>query len=179
MKIAVIGAGISGLTFAAAMRRFSPETQVEVYERDESLTSRPQGYSLGIKGDLGLVVLKTLGLYEHLAQEMGTIPNFVFCNQRGQHLLDLPSSGEEKRLTQRVPRQALKAALLQGVGPTTVHFGRHCTGYRQSAGGIEVHFEDGTSAQADYLVACDGVSSALRQQLSGDEKHYLGLTSII
>jgi 2-polyprenyl-6-methoxyphenol hydroxylase-like FAD-dependent oxidoreductase len=77
-----------------------------------------------------------------------------------------------------VRRQALKAALLQAVGPTPVHFGRHCTAYRQSAKGIEVLFEDGTSAQADYLVACDGVSSALRQQMLGDAKHYLGLTSI-
>ncbi len=133
MKIAVIGAGISGLTFAAAMQRFSPQTQVEMYERDQSLTSRPQGYSLGLRGDLGLAVLKTLGLYEQLAQEIATIPNFVFCNQRGQHLLELPATGEEKRLTQRVPRVALKAALLQAVGPTPLHFGRHCTGYRQSA----------------------------------------------
>jgi 2-polyprenyl-6-methoxyphenol hydroxylase-like FAD-dependent oxidoreductase len=179
MKITVIGAGISGLTFAAAMQRFSPQTQVEIYERDQSLTSRPQGYSLGLKGNLGLAVLKTLGLSEQLAQEIATIPNFVFCNQRGQPLLELPSTGDERRLTQRVGRQALKAALLQAVGPTPIYFGGHCTGYRQSTGDIEVHFEDGTSAQADYLIACDGVSSALRQQLSGDEKRYLGLTSIV
>ena len=180
MKLAVIGAGISGLTFAAAMQLLSPETQVDVYERDQSLTSRPQGYSLGLKGDLGLAVLKTLGLYEQLArEEMVTIPNFVFCNQRGQHLLELPATGDEKRLTQRVARVALKAALLQAVGPTPLHFGRHCTGYRQGDEDIEVHFEDGTSAQAEYLIACDGVSSALRQQLSGDEKRYLGLTSIV
>ena len=179
MKITVIGAGISGLTFAAAMQYFSPQTQVEVYERDQSLTSRPQGYSLGLKGNLGLAVLKTLGLYERLAQEIATIPNFVFCNQHGQRLLELPATGDERRLTQRVGRQALKAALLQAVGPTPVHFGRHCTGYRQSAGDIEAHFADGTSVQAEYLIACDGVSSALRQQLSGDEKRYLGLTSIV
>jgi 2-polyprenyl-6-methoxyphenol hydroxylase-like FAD-dependent oxidoreductase len=179
MKIAVIGAGISGLTFAAAMQRFSPETQVDVYERDQSLTSRPQGYSLGLKGDLGLAVLKTLGLYEQLAQEMVTITNFVFCNQRGQHLLELPATGNEQRLTQRVQRQALKVALQQAVHQTPLHFGWHCTGYRQGAEGIEVHFEDGSSAQAEYLIACDGVSSALRQQLSGDEKRYLGLTSIV
>src|SRR5215472_16312080 len=127
MKVAVIGAGISGLTFAAAMQRYSPQTQVEVYERDQSPTSRPQGYSLGLKGDAGLAVLKTLGLYEQLAAEVVTITNFVFCNQRGQHLLELPATGDEKRLTQRVRRQALKAALLQAVGPTPVHFGRQCT----------------------------------------------------
>ena len=179
MKVVVIGAGISGLTYAAAIQRFSPQTQVEVYERDQSLASRPQGYSLGLKGDAGLAVLKTLGLYEQIAPEVATINNFVFCNQRGQHLLELRATGDEKHLTQRVRRLALKAALLQAVGPTHVHFGRHCTGYRQSAEGIKAHFEDGTSAQADYLIACDGVSSALRQQMLGDAKRYLGLTSIV
>jgi salicylate hydroxylase len=178
MKVVVIGAGISGLTFAAAMQRFSPQTQVEVYERDQSLASRPQGYSLGLKGDAGLAVLKTLGLYEHIATEIATITNFVFCDQRGQRLLELRATGDEKHLTQRVQRLALKAVLLQSVGPTPVQFGRHCTGYRQSAEGIEALFEDGTSVQADYLIACDGVSSALRQQLFGDAKHYLGITSI-
>src|SRR5215472_4090784 len=179
MKIAVIGAGISGLTFAAAMQRFSPQTQVDVYERDQGLTSRPQGYSLGLKGDLGLGVLKTLGLYDDLAQEMVTITNFVFCNQRGQHLLELKASGDEKRLTQRVQRQALKAALWQAVHSTPIHWGLHCTGYRQHDDGIEVHFEDRASVQVDYLIASDGASSAIRQQRVGDEKRYLGLTSIL
>jgi 2-polyprenyl-6-methoxyphenol hydroxylase-like FAD-dependent oxidoreductase len=113
MKIIVIGAGISGLTFATAMQRLSPTTQVEVYERDQSLTSRPQGYSLGLNGDMGLAVLKTLGLYEHLAQEeMNTITNFVFCTQHGQHLLELPVNADEKHLRQRVKRRTLKAALV-------------------------------------------------------------------
>ena len=153
MRVVVIGAGISGLTFAAAMQCLSPQTEVEIYERDQSLTSRPQGYSLGLKGDAGLAVLKTLGIYEQTAAEVATITNFVFCNQRGQRLLELPATGDEKHLTQRVRRQALKAALLQAVGPAPVHFDRHCTGYRQSAEGIEVLFEDGTSAQAEYLIA--------------------------
>jgi salicylate hydroxylase len=179
MKIAVIGAGISGLTFAAAMRHFAPDSQVEVYERDQSVTSRPQGYSLGLKGDAGLAVLKTLGLYAPLADELVPITSFVFCTQRGQPLLELPATGNEKRLVQRVKRQALKAALLAAAHPTPIQWGRPCTGYRQEADHIEVHFADGTSVQAEYLIACDGVASAIRQQLLGDEQHYLGLTTIV
>jgi 2-polyprenyl-6-methoxyphenol hydroxylase-like FAD-dependent oxidoreductase len=93
-------------------------------------------------------------------------------------LLELRATGDEKHLTQRVQRLALKAALSQAVVPIPVQFGRYCTGYRQSVEGIEALFEDGTSVQADYLIACDGVSSALRQQLYGDAKRYLGITSI-
>src|SRR5262245_1688725 len=82
MNITVIGAGIAGLTFAAAMRRFAPAAKVELYERDLSATSRFQGYSLGLKGDGGLEVLKTLGLHDRLATHAVTIGNFMFCGQR-------------------------------------------------------------------------------------------------
>jgi salicylate hydroxylase len=178
MKIVVIGAGISGLTFAAAIQRFAPQIEVEVYERDQSLTSRPQGYSLGLKGDAGLAVLKTLGLYEQIAAEVATITNFVFCNQRGQRLLELPATGDERHLTQRVRREALKMALFRAAPPASVHLGRPCTADQQNAEGIEALFEDGTSVQADYLIVCDGVSSAVRQHVLGDVKRYLGLTAI-
>lgn len=36
MKVAVIGAGISGLTFTAAMKRQAPEAEVTLFERDVS-----------------------------------------------------------------------------------------------------------------------------------------------
>ena len=83
MKIAVIGAGIGGLTFAAALRHLAPQIEVELYERDPSLESRTQGYSLGLRGDAGLSVLKILGVYEGIAAEAITITDFVFCDQRG------------------------------------------------------------------------------------------------
>jgi protoporphyrinogen oxidase len=35
MEIAVIGAGISGLAFAAAMRQKAPGARVTVFERDD------------------------------------------------------------------------------------------------------------------------------------------------
>src|SRR5262245_46604298 len=165
MKIAIIGAGISGLTLAAALRHMAPDLQVELYERDQSMTSRAQGYSLGLRGNAGLAVLKTLGLYQSLGDDIVTIKTFVFCTQRGRHLLELSATQNEKRLTQRVKRQALKAALLDAIPPTPIYRGQECAGYHVLADGVEARFVDGTSATADYLIGCDGVASALRQQL--------------
>lgn len=72
MNIGVIGAGIAGLTFAAAMRRFAPTAKVELFEGDLSATSRRQGCSLGLKDD-GLAVLKTLGLHDRLDEHAVTM----------------------------------------------------------------------------------------------------------
>ncbi len=179
MKIAVVGAGISGLTFAAAMQRFSPSTQVDLYEQDETATSRLQGYSLGLYGDLGLMVLKKLGLYDQLSAEATTVTKYVFLNQHGQRLLVIPAGQDEKRLTQWVERRALKTALLEASRDISIHYGLHVTGYQQDDNGINLRFGNGPSVQADFLIACDGAASVIRDELLEDSKQYLGLTAIL
>jgi len=43
---------------------------------------------------------------------------------------------------------------------------------------VTASFADGSQVEADYLVACDGAGSAIRQRTVGDDKLYLGLNSI-
>lgn len=179
MKIAVIGSGIAGLTFAAAMRHFAPTVSLELYERDPDASSSTQGYSLGLKGDAGIMVLKELGLYTQIRDEAITVTNFIFNDQQGHPLLELPSTNDETRLTQRVRRQRLKAILLDAVKDTPIFYGKSCTGYQQSNDQVDVQFADGQSVQADYVVDCEGVASVIRQQMIGDNKKYLGLAAIV
>src|SRR5262245_49328538 len=179
MKVAAIGAGISGLTLAAALRHLNPRDDVELYERDPEVDSRFQGYSLGIKGEGGIPVLRQLGLLDQLRPEMVPITNFVFCDQRGHPLLELPGGGDEKHQTLRIKRSRLKEALRAAAPDVKINFGMECTGYRLAGDGIEVGFRDGATVTADYVVATDGVASALRQQFVGDRKQYLGLSSIV
>lgn len=180
MRVAVFGAGISGLTFVAALRRAVPEAQIEVFERDAAPDSRPQGYSLGLKRELGIPVLRRLGLFEQLRPSLTPVTNFVFVDQRGRHLLELPNSGNDnKHLTLRVRRDRLKAALRSAAPDVTIHYGAECVGYRHVGERIEVQLRSGEAVQADYVVAADGVGSALRQQVIGDPKRYLGLSAIV
>jgi 2-polyprenyl-6-methoxyphenol hydroxylase-like FAD-dependent oxidoreductase len=177
MRVLVSGAGISGLTFAAAMRRFCPAAEVVIFERDEAPDSRPQGYGLGMDRDAGQLVLRELGLRDELAGDAVPITRFVFCDRRGRSLLELPSGGGDRLL--RVRRDALKRALRAAAPDTPLRFGWRCTGYRQDAAGVEALFEGHREPPGDYLVACDGVGSPVRAQLLGDDRHYLGLTSIV
>src|SRR5215471_3097163 len=163
MRIAVVGGGICGLTFAAAMRHFNPDVEVQLYERDTAADARFQGYSLGMKGDAGIPVLRQLGLFDRLQADMMPVRNFVFCDQKGDALLELPSSTDDKNLNLRIKRSLLKAGLRAAAPDVTINYGMDCSGYRSTDGGVGVQFRNGHTADADYVVAADGVGSALRQ----------------
>ena len=62
MKVAVVGAGIGGLCLAQALRRAG--TDVTVYERDETLDSRGQGYRLHLDAGTALHACLPPDLYE-------------------------------------------------------------------------------------------------------------------
>jgi 2-polyprenyl-6-methoxyphenol hydroxylase-like FAD-dependent oxidoreductase len=55
--------------------------------------------------------------------------------------------------------------------------GKTCAGFEQQSSDVTVIFKDGTKAQADYLVGCDGIHSAIRKMLL-PESHprYAGYT---
>jgi salicylate hydroxylase len=177
MRVAVVGAGIAGLTFAAAMRKFAPSAEVAIYERDAAADARPEGHGLGLRGDAGLLVLKRLGLYDDLAGDAVTIANFAILDQRGKHLLDLPAASDERRGTERVLRARLKA-VLRAAADLPASFARQVVDYADHGDGVELRFADGPTATADLLVAADGVNSAVRAKMIGDQKRYLGLTAI-
>jgi len=179
MKVAIIGAGIGGLTLAVALKQKSPAIEISIYERDASSFMRPQGYALGLKGDSGLKVLTSLGLRDKvLADDAVKVTNFVFTDQAGRELLALPARDEE-HLTYRVQREHLKKVLLGALGKVRIQYARTCVGYEQSDGKVTALFQDGEKVTADYIIACDGVASAIRAQMIDDVKQYLGLSAIV
>ena len=63
-----------------------------------------------------------------------------------------------------ISRITLRRILLAGL-ENEVQFDKRFLRYDETPdGAIRVHFEDGSSAQADLLVAADGVNSAVRKQ---------------
>jgi 2-polyprenyl-6-methoxyphenol hydroxylase-like FAD-dependent oxidoreductase len=59
-----------------------------------------------------------------------------------------------------------------------VNFGEICTGYSNRADRLTVTFASGKEVGAELLVGCDGVHSAIRNQMNGDTRHYLGIASL-
>jgi 2-polyprenyl-6-methoxyphenol hydroxylase-like FAD-dependent oxidoreductase len=66
-------------------------------------------------------------------------------------------------LSTSVNRQTFREVLatrLDGV----IEFGRVGTGFEQGSGGVRIHFGDGSRADAEILVAADGIGSPIRRQ---------------
>ncbi len=173
LQIIIIGAGIGGLTLANLLRQSNPAICVRIFERDSAAHARTQGGTLGLKEQGGLDVLRCLGMDEEIRAVSTSVTQFTILTHQGKHLLTL--HGHPHSL--RVPRAALRDLLLRDIYQM-ITFDALCTGYAERQGKLVVRFADGHEETADVVVACDGVKSAIRHQLIGDQPHYLGLSAI-
>jgi len=178
MKVIIVGAGISGLTLAAALAQLAPRIEVEIFERDATSAERRRGYAIGLKGDTGLEVLGRLGLRDEvLTNGAQRVTNFVITDRQGRTLLALPS-GNDQHQTWRVQRDHLQAVLAAASPTTSVQYGFQAIGYESIDIRHRVIFTGGRHIDGDVVVGCEGVDSALRRQLVGDSPHFLGLSAI-
>src|SRR4051812_8368603 len=63
-------------------------------------------------------------------------------------------------------RADLVDLLAGALPPQVVHTGHRCTGFEQSADAARVSFENGAVAEADVVIAADGIHSELRQHVT-------------
>jgi 2-polyprenyl-6-methoxyphenol hydroxylase-like FAD-dependent oxidoreductase len=167
VKVAVAGAGIGGLCLAHGLLRAGAD--VTVYERDETLDSRFQGYRLHVDAGPALHACLPPDLYE-LCVATGGRPStaITVMTERLRPLrrteIKPPADPlDPATLSTSVNRQTFReilAARLDGV----IEFGRTCTGFEQDSRGVTVCFSDGRSAHAEILVAADGIGSPIRRR---------------
>jgi salicylate hydroxylase len=179
VKVIIVGAGISGLTLAAALAQLAPRIEVEVFERDATAAERRRGYAIGLTGDAGLEVLGRLGLRDEvLTNGAQQVTNFMITDRQGRTLLALPSGEDGARQTYRVQRDHLQSVLADALPTTSVQYGFQAIAYESIDICHRVIFTGGRHVDGDVVVGCDGVNSALRRQLVGDSPHFLGLSAI-
>ena len=169
LRVAIIGAGMGGLACAAALRRTGAE--VTIYEQARAFGRIGAGIQMTPNA---VKALRGLGLEDQLravgfqatkglnrASDDGRITNEVelgarMIEQCGAPLITLH-------------RGDLHSILLSGVENGVIQHGKRLLRYEQHGDGVELSFEDGSSAQADLLVAADGVHSVVREQMLGKE----------
>ncbi|KAK6000328.1 hypothetical protein QM012_003960 [Aureobasidium pullulans] len=173
LRIAIIGAGITGLTAATALRKL-PNVDVQVYERATQL--RELGQAIAINPN-GLRTLEKLGLHKVLSDEVGYrcpsgIPQTLRhwkTNEivgREQHTENV----EEKHKMTRFFRPHLQETILDYLPRETIHLNKRVVNVKVQGEGIDVKFEDNTNIRVDLLVGADGIRSAVRGFFVPDSK---------
>ena len=169
LRIAVIGAGIGGLTAALSLRQRG--FAVEVYEQAPELTHIGGGINMGPNAAR---VLRGLGLGPGIETE-GVLP-LTFHQRRwqdGRTLQYGPLNPDCERLYGAphvtIHRADLLAVISAPLPQQHLHLGHRLAGFADRGGRVEAWFDNGTRIETDVLVGADGIHSGVRAGLFGDE----------
>lgn len=180
-SIAIIGAGIGGLTAAIALRQFG--FNVQVYEQATALGEIGAGITVGI--DAGRI-LNALGLGQALEaleapiQHIGTL-HFATAERLTYEQYDVDQHqrehGTAARHVHRADLHALLVRTLESLG-RSVHLMHELEIIRQDALSVDLNFAGGKTAGCDVVIACDGLKSVVRDQYFDTQPaHYTGMVA--
>ncbi|MDX3076944.1 NAD(P)/FAD-dependent oxidoreductase [Streptomyces sp. NPDC088354] len=173
-RIAVVGSGPAGLTFARVLHRH--DYPVTVLERDPAPDARPPGGTLDLHKGLGQLALHKAGLlaeFEALSRPEGQAMRIL--DTAGTVLRDWRPRPDD-RANPEIDRGHLRDLLL---GPLHVRWGQDVTRVVPgSRDGAVVHFADGRQETFDLVVGADGAWSRIRRAVSPVTPHYTGVTAV-
>ena len=161
-KALIIGCGVAGPVVTMYLQRAGIEA--EIYEARAESTD--YGGSFLNMACNGLGVLKALKLDEQVADQGSPIPRLVIWNGKGRRLGEVRNGARAEVgapginiLRSRLHQVLREGAERQGI---KMAFGKKLTGLSIGEQGVVATFEDGTTAEGDFLIGCDGVHSRTR-----------------
>ncbi len=164
--ILIVGAGIGGLSCAAALARAGFE--VRVLEQADALGEVGAGLGLWTNA---VRCLTRLGVPEAL-WERGCA---VRCGEVATHTGTVLSAIDVGRIADVygaqsyvVHRADLHAALAELVDPSAITVGARCVGLDEDGDGVTVRLADGSEARGSLVVGADGLRSAVRASILGE-----------
>jgi 2-polyprenyl-6-methoxyphenol hydroxylase-like FAD-dependent oxidoreductase len=174
--VAIIGAGIGGVALAVAcLHRGIPFT---LYERDNNFNARSQGYGLTLqqasKAIQGLGILSLKEGITSTRHVVHTIDGKVVGEWGVRKWLEADAIPSSKRTNVHIARQSLRSALLEQLGgDDKIKWGHQLIAIKdRGKEGANLTFEkEGKTVNttADLVVGADGIRSAVRRLLIGDE----------
>ena len=160
-KIAVIGAGIAGLTLANLMKKNS-DFEFMLYEKEESL-SLDDGFgiqlatnSVSILNKIDFQKVNSKDIFHPKAVDFFTIRNEKICD------LEISKFNSEHSKYTTLKRSTLIEFLKDEIYTQHLRFGKRIKEVAELKGKILVKFDDNTNDLVDYVVGADGIFSNTR-----------------
>jgi 2-polyprenyl-6-methoxyphenol hydroxylase-like FAD-dependent oxidoreductase len=173
---AIVGGGIGGLTLAIALQRKG--YQVTVYENAPEL--KPLGAGLVLAAN-AVRALMEIGIADEILKEGKILRTFQVKDIDGNVLTESNAEELSKKFgvvnNFTIHRADLHNVLESLLQPGTIQLGKGCVSFVDQSNHISLTFQDGSTATANYVIACDGVHSAIRKKLLPDSQpRYAGYT---
>lgn len=176
-KIAIVGGGPGGLTLAVLLQQRG--AHVTVYERDPGRNIRVQGATLDLHEESGLEALRRAGLLEAFyAVHRPDAGKLRVLDQWGVIHLDDHADENAREERPEIDRGPLRDLLLDALQPGTVVWDRRFVSMEKQQEQWLLHFENGTTATADLVIAADGAHSKIRPYLTTIRPVYSGITVV-
>jgi salicylate hydroxylase len=162
IQVAIVGGGIGGLAAAVALRHRG--ISVAVYEQSREL--REIGAGVFIYPN-SLRQLERVGLGDALARVGAKVGGgSEYYRMDGSvvgKILTTDSSGWSGMYGMH--RADLLKVLADALPPTSIHTGHKCVDFSQDETGARLVFENGHVANADVVIAADGINSVLQKHV--------------
>ena len=160
-KIAIIGAGIAGLTFANFIKKNS-EHEFTLYEKQESL-SLDEGYGVQLSTN-STKILNMIGFNKIDNEKIFYPKGLDFYNIQNKKICDFDltqfNTKESKYTT--LQRSTLIEFLKDDIYTQHLRFGKKIKEVSEIKGKIFVKFDDNTNDLVDIVIGADGIFSNTR-----------------
>ena len=157
LNIAIVGAGIGGLSAALALS--ARGMNVTVFEEADS--PREAGAGISIPPNAA-TLLKRAGLCDTIEKITTRSQGLTLRTSRGEPVPGPPASPAMP--SYQIHRVDLLDMLL-GVVKGTVRFGHRCIAVNETGIGAQLTFANGAVCDADLVVGADGIHSIVRREI--------------
>lgn len=165
MNIAVIGAGIGGLTTSILLTRMG--FNVQIYEQADEL--KPIGAGIMLAHN-AMQVYEKLGLKNQISDLGNTLANLNITRPNLRLISTIENQSFDKNFSVNhiaIQRGALQNLLVKQLPSNSIHLNKKLINIKQSEKTLLI-FSDNSKRKHDVVIAADGIHSFVRNKLFPD-----------